>query len=290
MGPKPHLSPLPANARLSSPAGPLASGSPMSLDSIPHLSLGTAVLIIFVICVALVLLRGMAKILTGTVILAVSGWVGLTVWHMAPELSQQLFGKSVGLLLVGLPVLAFISIFWIQVKALGFILMPLEILRSDDEPKTSLVTGLIVAVIPTVILFLLTASLFHHFGAIEEIRAFAAAPNSEKPNQIRKFLRNYKTSLDAILPDKVLRTLDPATDPARVKAAKLVTKRSHEKYPPTIDPSTGQPYPRAIIVDDPELQNLAREGKFGTLLRHPILSKVTEDPDVRKLVERLTSQ
>jgi hypothetical protein len=49
-----------------------------------------------------------------------------------------------------------------------------------------------------------------------------------------------------------------------------------------IDPETGLPYPRAIIVDDPELADLAREGRFSTILRHPLLSEALKDPLVRK--------
>jgi hypothetical protein len=48
------------------------------------------------------------------------------------------------------------------------------------------------------------------------------------------------------------------------------------------DPQTGRPYPRAIIVDDPELMDLAREGRFSTLLRHPLLSEALKDPMIRQ--------
>lgn len=262
----------------------------MSIDSIPHLSLGTSILLIFAVCVALVLLRGMARILTGTAIFAASGWAGLTIWHITPELSQKLLGKPIDALLIALPIIAFAATFWFLIKALQFVLTPFDALRSDDKPKTSLITSLIVAIIPTAVLFLLVASLFHHFGTIEEIRTFAATPDSDKPNRVRLYLRSCQTSLDTILPAPLLRKLDPATDPERVRTAKLVALRSAKPPAPVIDPATGLPYPRAIIVDDPALQNLAREGKFGSLLRHPVLTKATQDPTVRKLLSHLNLQ
>jgi hypothetical protein len=40
-------------------------------------------------------------------------------------------------------------------------------------------------------------------------------------------------------------------------------------------------------VDDPELQKLARQGKFGTLLRHPLLTKALEDPKLQALLKDL---
>ena len=42
----------------------------MSPDSIPQLSLGTAALIIFVVCAGFVMLRGMTRMIIGTVVLA----------------------------------------------------------------------------------------------------------------------------------------------------------------------------------------------------------------------------
>jgi len=56
---------------------------------------------------------------------------------------------------------------------------------------------------------------------------------------------------------------------------------------PVIDPKTGKPIPRAIIVDDPELQGLAREGKFGSLLRHPMLTKALNDPQLKAFLKDL---
>jgi hypothetical protein len=255
-------------------------------ESIPHINLGATVLVIFIVCLTLVLLRGMARILTGTAILAVSGWVALKTWHLSPALSYDLFGKPSPVLEVALPVLTFVLSFWLLVKMLRFVLLPFESLQSDEKPKTSLFTGLIVAVIPTIILFLIAASLFHHFGTIEEIRAYAM-PQAGKPSQFQRFVRNCKTSIDAILPEKILRKLDPMSDAAHVNAAKLVTKRSSQTPAPVIDPQTGKPYPRAIVVDDPELQTLAREGKFGSLLRHPLLKKTLNDPKVQALIKDL---
>ena len=54
-----------------------------------------------------------------------------------------------------------------------------------------------------------------------------------------------------------------------------------------MNPRTGEPIPRAIIVDEPVLQKLAREGKFDTLLRHPLLTKALADPKIQKLLHDL---
>lgn len=257
----------------------------MSPDQIPDLSLGAAVLVIFVICVVLVLLRGMARVLAGTLILAVSGWIGLEAWHLAPAISHQLFGKSLSLLLISLPILSFALTFWLLIRLIRFVLLPFDSLRSDDKPKTSLIAGLLVAVVPTGILFLIGASLLHHFGAIEELRSFATGP-ADKGTTVQRFLKSSKSSLEKCIPEGLLRRLDPQSDPDRVKAAMLVTRRSGKKYEPLIDPETGNPYPRAIVIDEPELRNLAREGRFGTLLRHPLIDQFLSDPRIRQFIRK----
>jgi hypothetical protein len=253
-------------------------------DIIPHLSLGTTALVVFAICVAWILLRGIGRMLRGAAFFAASCWAGLTIFHFTPELCHSLFGKSHSVLLIALPLLAFFATFWVLHQGCTLLLLPFRALQTEPRTRPSLITGLLFAIFPAAILFFLSASVLHHFGAIEEIRAFSAVPNAERPDRLRVFVRDCKSSLDHILPEEILRYLDPATDPTRVMTAKLVTRRSQQTHEPIIDPSTGKPYPRAIIVDDPELQMLAREGKFGTLLRHPVLTKASKDPVVQKIL------
>ena len=84
-----------------------------------------------------------------------------------------------------------------------------------------------------------------------------------------------------------MKALDPLAEPSRLALAKLVTVQAESPLEPVIDPRTGKPIPRAIIVEDSELQTLAREGKFGTLLRHPLLTKALNDPKVQALIKDL---
>ena len=261
-----------------------------SIQAIPHLNLGVTVLAILLICLGLVLLRGIAKIIVGSAILAASAWIALVTWQISPALCYELLGKSDGFLVFTPPILAFGLSFWLLVKALRFILTPFEMFQSGERPKTSLFSGLLVALVPTFVLFLITASLIHHFGTVEEVRSFALSSSTTATPSSRGYIKNFKQSIDSIVPDSWLRKLDPLTDPDRVQTAKLVTRRTQQEPAPVIDPETGQPYPRAIIVDDPELQNLVRQNKFGALLRHPILTKATQDPIVQKLLRHLNSQ
>jgi hypothetical protein len=76
--------------------------------------------------------------------------------------------------------------------------------------------------------------------------------------------------------------LDPLATQSRVELAKMIADSSKDSVQPEIDPKTGEPIPRVLIVDHPELISLAKKGRFSTLLRHPLLSDAINDPAVKK--------
>jgi len=263
----------------------------MPPDSIPQLSLGTAALIIFLVCAGFVMLRGMTRMIVGTVVLALSTWIGFLVWQKAPTLSVDWFGKSVGLITTGFPVAAFLSSFFLIRKIAKIVASPFgkapEEEKKSSSPIVKIAFRLLLALIPTSLIWLVGATLIHHTGSIAEVRAFAEKSLGIENPTPAKYSQSLKSSVDAALPASWLRTLDPLAEPARLTLAKIITAHSESPLQPVIDPKTGKPIPRAIIVDDPELQNLAREGKFGTLLRHPLLTKALNDPQIKALLKDL---
>ena len=258
----------------------------MSADSIPQISLGTAVLVIFLVCAGFVMLRGMARMLIGTAVLALSAWIGFLVWQQAPVLSVEWFGKSMGIITTGLPIAAFLCSFILIRKIGKMITKPFgENRDSEGHPPslTRIAFRLLLALIPTAVICLIAAGFIHHTGSIAEVRSVSEkSPPENKPSH---FSKNLKDSIERTLPESWLKFLDPLADPERLSLAKTIAARSNKPLAPAIDPETGQPIPRAIIVDDPDLQKLAREGKFGTLLRHPLLTKALKDPKVQALLK-----
>lgn len=250
----------------------------MSPDSIPQISLGTAALVIFAACVGFAMLRGLARMLVGTVVLAISAWIGFVVWREAPALSLQYLDKPHAWLIHGLPIAAFIVSFTLLRWIARAVTRPFGRKADETDSSGSLAARLLLALIPTAIIWTIGAVLVHHTGSIAELRAYAGEKPGIHETTTAKFTQRLKQSIDAVLPESWLRKLDPLTDPARMALAKEITARASERREPAIDPATGKPIPRAIIVEDPELQSLAREGKFGTLLRHPLLSKWLENP------------
>lgn len=263
----------------------------MTTESIPQLSLGTAVLIIFVMCAGFVMLRGMTRMIVGTVVLALSTWAAFWVWEKAPAFSVGVFGSSLSLITTGTPIVTFLVSFFILRKFLKAVVHPAGNSQSEEKSSSSpiirMVVRLMLALIPTTIICLIGATLIHHTGSIAELRAFAEKNLGSHQATPAMFSQHLKASVENTLPASWIRRLDPMTDPSRLSLAKVITAQSETPLQPVIDPRTGRPIPRAIIVDDPELQKLAREGKYGTLLRHPLLTKALDDPKLQALLKDL---
>ena len=260
--------------------------NPMPPDAIPQISLGTAALVIFAACAGFVLLRGITRMLVGTVVLGLAAAAGIYAWQIAPEISVDLTGKPRGWLTYGLPAVTFlVALFGIR-KITHLIASPFASSAGDSRHRsaTRLALRLLLALIPTSLIWLIGATLVHHNGSVAEVRAYSEHSGDTSSDS---FSRKLKSSVQAALPASWLHALDPTADPSRVNLAKLIAARSGQPLEPIIDPRTGQPIPRAIIVDDPELQTLARDGDFGTLLRHPLLTKALEDPKIKSLLKDL---
>lgn len=258
----------------------------MSPDSIPQLSLGTAVLLIFALCAGFMFLRGMTRLVVGTVVLSVSAWVGFRVWQAAPTLSVEWTGKSQAWMTHVVPVVVFLVCFFLLRRITKAVASPFG--KSEEGGRSLIGTAfrLLLALVPTSLICLIGATLVHHAGSIAEVKAYSQKTNGG--NQAPAgFSQRMKSVVEAAVPEGLLKMLDPLTDPSRLNLAKLVARQADDSPEPVIDPRTGKPIPRAIIVDDPELQNLARDGKFGTLLRHPLLTKAMADPKLQKLLRDL---
>jgi len=261
----------------------------LSPDSIPQISLGTAALIIFAVCAGFVLLRGMTRMLVGTIVLALSSWLCFRAWQLAPALAFDWTGKSLPWLTTVLPIAAFLLSFIVLRIIVKTVARPFD-KPSDEAPRSSLAKitiRLVFALIPTALICLIGATFIHHTGSVAEIRAYSDKATGMPETTPDGFSQQLKKSVEATLPESWLNHLDPLTQQSRLNLAKLIAAQSEAPLKPAIDPQTGKPIPRAIIVDDPHLQNLAREGKFGTLLRDPLLTKALADPKVKQLLKDL---
>ncbi|NQW99362.1 hypothetical protein HQ447_01795, partial [bacterium] len=143
---------------------------------------------------------------------------------------------------------------------------------------------LVLAVVPTLLIGVIVATIARHSAAVADVRASTAGGG--KP-VVESFSQRLTTAVQAALPEKWLGLLDPLADSSRLALAKLIAAQSEAPLKPVINPQTGKPIPRAVIVADPALQKLAREGNFDTLLRHPLLTQALADPKIQKLLRDL---
>ena len=258
----------------------------MSPDSIPSLSLGSAALVIFAICAGFVLLRGITRVAIGTLIFSLSGWIAFRVWQQAPSFSIDWVDKSPPWITTGIPVTAFLITFFLLRKIVKIIAKPFGKSGGASRPRSFAmkVVMLLFALIPTSLIWLIGVTLVHHHGSIAEIRSYSETSRGLPETKTDSLGERFKSAIESMLPAAWITALDPLTQPSRLALAKLITDRSASPLKPVIDPRTGKPIPRAIIVDDPDLQTLARAGKFGALLRHPLLTQALADPAVKKLL------
>lgn len=256
----------------------------MSLDSLSHPNLVTAAVLIFALCAGFVLLRGIARMLLGALVLGASVWLAFRVWQQAPAWSIQLLGKPGGLITTGLPIVTFVVAMVVIRKVIKFIASPF--VRPWDgapSPFTNVPVRLLCALVAAGGLWLLGAAWVHHAGALAELRGFVE--KSTATSATSAYLQRMKAAVEAALPQGWLKRLDPLAEPARLALAKLIAVDSDPPEPAVMDPETGKPYPRAVVVDDAALQRLARQRDYSGLLRHPNLTRALSDPKVKQAIE-----
>ncbi len=246
----------------------------------PDFTLTTAALSVFVLCAGFAVLRGVTRVILGTLVLMVSAFAAFQIWQLVPLLSANWEHRPQAWLTLGLPVVGFFGAFFILSYVVKWLARPFGGSSGEKKPRTAFGTLLCLglAVVPASMVSVIGVVLVHHLGSVDEVRA-----SSEKSSSLT-FPQQLKATVTKAIPAAWLRKIDPLADPTRVALAKLIATQGKSSLPPMIDPETGKPVPRAIIVDDPELQSLARDGHFSTLLRHPLLTKALTDPKIQKLL------
>ncbi|MCU0795998.1 MAG: hypothetical protein MUF31_08700 [Akkermansiaceae bacterium] len=253
------------------------------MDSIPQISLGTAALVIFAACAGFVMLRGLTRMLIGTAVLAVSAWIGFEVWQKAPAISFDWFGKSIAPITVGLPLAAFLSTFFLIRKIAKIIASPYGQKASDETPSGSLPIRLglrlLLALIPTSAIWFFGATFLRHAGSLAEIRNFVESPNLPDHTP---FLAQIKESIDQALPKDWFTTIDPLTADSRLNLVKLIA--TADDPPPKAVAVLEESQIRDIILSDPQLRELALQGRYSEILRDPKLDRLLENDNLREVL------
>lgn len=254
------------------------------VDSIPEISLGTAALIIFGAIASLAMLRGLLRILWGTLVLCLAGLAAFLSWQHAPAISKEVLGHELPVLSWVLPITVFVvSAVLLRLLAQG-LFAPLrkpnkEAAEMNRRSPIRWAFTLLLSLIPTALLWFGGATLLRHAGSVAEIRSFVES--GDLPDHTA-FLAELKKSIDLAVPANWFSRLDPLADEARLNLAKLISVA--DSPPPKAIPVLEETQLRELILGDPDLSQLARDGRYSEILRDPRLDRLLENEDLRAVL------
>jgi uncharacterized membrane protein required for colicin V production len=256
----------------------------LNFESLSHISIGAALLLIFCVCAAIFLLRVILRIASGSIILALSILVGFWTWRQAPDIGSQWFNPPPNWLPYALPAVAFAVTLLVLRYAVRLIVRPVDkdTPRSPGRRVFAIFTGLI----PAALLWIVIATFVHHADSVAEIRAFvekSSRPGDATPSA---FAKHLKDSLEHSIPESWIAAIDPMANHARLTLAKLLSVEKSD-LPPRAIPVLDEPALRAIVVDKAQLRSLARDKRYDAVLRHPDLDRALRNPEVRRALEKL---
>ena len=254
----------------------------LDLQSIPQVSLGMAALLIFGACASLAVLRGLLRILCGSLVVCLSGFAAYLTWRHGPA------GAFPGASWV-LPAVAGGAAFLGLRALLRFAVRPFrapneETAAANRRSPLRWAFTLLFSLVPAALLWFTGATAVRHFGSVAEIRRFIEGEHGTPARAA--FLAELKASIDRALPQDWLRGIDPLAGDARVALAKLIAL-GDAGPPPKAIPVLEEPEIRALILHDPGLRELANARRYADILRDPRLDHVVADPDLKKLLEGL---
>lgn len=254
----------------------------LDLETIPQVSLGTAALLIFGACASLAVLRGLLRIVFGSLVVCLSGFAAYLVWRYAPSLGIP-GGSWVAPAVVG------IAAFFLLRALLRFAVRPFgkpndEVAQANKRSPARWALTLLFSLIPAALLWFTGATALRNLGSVAEIRRFVEGDNSTGAKSA--FLAELKATIDRTLPENWFQGVDPLSDDARVTLAKLIAL-GDSGPPPKAIPVMEEPEIRSLILHDPKLRELAKAKRYADILRDPRLDHVVADPDLNNLLSSL---
>ncbi|MFD0894864.1 CvpA family protein [Luteolibacter ambystomatis] len=257
-------------------------------SGVPQLSLGTAALVIFIICAVMAAARGIFRILLGSLTLAAAVYVGLWAWRESPTIAIRYTGKPIPWLDIAWPVAAGLITFIVLRLITNFIAKPFS---GGEGSKPSFLGRLLaipLSLVPASLICAAGIMLVNHVGNLGELRSFADRGNATKRPEWAKISEDLKKTITANIPADWMAKLDELTqDRPRLTLAKLITAKAGNEVPPKAIPVVEGPVLKAIAVDEKRLETLAKDKHYGALLNHPAVNRALNDPKVRQALKEV---
>jgi hypothetical protein len=255
------------------------------VDTLPQIGLGTAVLLVFATIVALVVLRGVVRMMWGLAQLVLAGAAALWVWHHGPpaavaDLTASLPLGAVSAAAAGLTLLLGQG-FTRLLRAL--LRDPLEDAGSRRSP-TRWAVSLLLSLVATLIVCLGTAIGLHHFGIGAEIEAYLESRESNPASPADPgLLARWRQQVESVVPARWLSPTDPATEEARLR---LIKQMAAAERSTTLDDLPGGPWLRDWLRAHPELRDQLQRGRYAEAMRDPAIDALLADPALREILAK----
>ena len=227
-------------------------------------------------CAVFALLRGAFRLVLTTALLAASLLVAYWVWMETPGLGERIFKHPPHWFPFVLPTIAGIAVFMVLRKVVRLILKPFGTVGGTPSSFFGKIFSLIFSLVPTSLLCITGATAIRHVGALDQIQ------NQHSPGTSSIL----KKTIDQYIPPAWLQRLDPLTDPSRITLAQLLTMTDQEYIPRAIPVADGELI-RTSVLNDPKLQQLRKDGRYGDILRDPAIEQALKDPRIIKALEEL---
>lgn len=242
----------------------------------PQMSLGIIVMVITAGCAMFALLRGALRLVLSTTLLAAALLVAYWVWMETPGLGDRLFKQPPNWFPFVLPAIAGIAVFMLLRKVVRLILKPFGNVGGTPSSFFGKIFSLTFSLVPTALLCITGATAIRHVGTLEQIQN----PQSLGTSSL------LKKTIDQYIPPAWLQRLDPLTDPSRITLAQLLTMADQDYIPRAI-PVAEEQLIRTTVLDDPKLQQLSKDRRYGDILRDPAIEQALKDPRIVKALEEL---
>lgn len=245
-------------------------------SALSQLSLGIIVTIIAVICAGFAMLRGAFRLIISTALLAVALLVAYWVWMETPGVGERMMKQPPPWFPFVLPAIAGVATFTVVRKVVRIVMKPFGNVGGTPSSFFGKIFSLGFSLVPTSLLCITGATAIRHLGTLEEIKD----PKTQGTTSL------LKKTIDQYIPPAWLQRLDPLTDPSRITLAQLLSM-AQDDYIPRAIPVAEEQLLRDAVLDDPKLQQLSKDQRFGDILRDPAIDAALKDPRILKALQEL---
>ena len=266
----------------------------ISWESLSHISLGAALLLIFALGMVFVLLRALLRFASNSLLLAAAVFAGFSTWRAAPDLVATWVPHPPEWLTYLPPALAFAATWTILRRVLRMLVAPAD----AEAPRPPIARGISFAatLVPVALIWMAAAALIRHADSVSSLRQFVESKTSpaKTPGAAGGKLSKDKDSWWSPAADWLARSvpaswwsvIDPAAGPERATLAKLLTVE-RAALPPRAIPVLEDPAVRAAALHQAQMRALAKDRRYDAVLRHPDLDKALQNPELRRALENL---